>query len=163
MACIDYLVTCCATAAALPLHDSRDDGAEMTHSGNRVGSYHHLGHEWPCMNKAKLILRWGAPILLVAKLVYTITQPLSRNCFWTMEFPNFWADPRKWLKLTYSEVCPEPPWTPSKSLTSSKGFAIVPLKHILNRSCLLYSLYDFWGTNRFAQFHPFFSLGEVSI
>ena len=46
MACIDYLVTCCATAAALPLHDSRDDGAEMTlRKQGRVISSRTWSHE----------------------------------------------------------------------------------------------------------------------
>ena len=46
------------------------------------------------------------------------------------------------LKWAFSEVCPEPPWRPPNPLTLSKGFGIVPLKHIIDRSWLWYWKWD---------------------
>ena len=152
MACIDYLVTCCATAAALPLHDSRDDGAEMTlrKQGRVISS----SRTWMTMHEqgqVNFALGCSSPLSREISIYSTSFTKLFLDH--GTAFPNFLADPRKWLKLILSEVCPEPPWTPSKSLTSSKGYGIVPLKHILNIPLLLVW---FLRENPFAQFHPLY-------
>ena len=144
--------SCCTTAAWFTRWWGRND--TLRKQGRVISS----SRTWMTMHEqgqVNFTLGCSSPLSREISIYHHSTSFTKLFLDHGTAFPNFLADPRKWLKLTLSEVCPEPPWTPSKSLTSSKGYGIVPLKHILNRSCLLYSLYDFWGKTLLLNFTPY--------